>query len=120
MQAARSAAAQAKARSKKPRTNDINDYYTIGKVIGKGTFAAVHLCTCKETQKEWAVKVRAWCLVGRNNNVWARLCVVCPLSWLSSRVPAVVVVGRMVEAVFLGCPKAFPEAARNAGCFQRH
>jgi len=49
MQAVRSATAR--------KSNDINDHYTIGKVIGQGTFAAVHLCTRKSDGTEWAVKV---------------------------------------------------------------
>lgn len=54
MQAVRSVA-----QARQQRSNDINDHYRIGKVIGKGTFAAVHLCVDKEDNKEWAVKVSA-------------------------------------------------------------
>eukprot|EP00750_Incisomonas_marina_P030991 INCI7691.2.p1 GENE.INCI7691.2~~INCI7691.2.p1 ORF type:complete len:393 (+),score=80.53 INCI7691.2:195-1373(+) len=49
MQAVREAAAA--------KSSDIREKYAIGKVIGQGTFAAVHLCTQKSDGKEWAVKV---------------------------------------------------------------
>jgi serine/threonine protein kinase len=50
MQAIRSA-------SKRDKSNDIKDHYTVGKVIGRGTFAAVHLCTRISDGVEFAVKV---------------------------------------------------------------
>ena len=50
MQAIRSA-------SKRDKSTDIKDHYTVGKVIGRGTFAAVHLCTRSSDGVEFAVKV---------------------------------------------------------------
>jgi hypothetical protein len=39
------------------RSGDINDHYTLGKVVGKGTFATVQECTSKDDGSQWAVKV---------------------------------------------------------------